>query len=285
MAFQYKVVIVTGGAQGIGRSCCLHFARQGALVFCGDRNEEAGSRLENEWALERKQSEQKNSLLSENLLETSPPKGSITFVPFDATNGSDCRKLVDMASASSSTGDIDVLFNNVGIQPKEGNVPIHLLEENVWDEVFSVNIKSFYWMCKYAIKVMLLHSTKMHSIINNASIQGIQSQKGVSAYAATKGAILSLTRQLAVEYGDHQIRVNSISPGSILTPLALANNKSLDYISQNTPLGVIGDPMDVAELVGFLADSKSKWITGQNFVVDGGITVKGGWAPLNDDSL
>jgi len=135
-------------------------------------------------------------------------------------------------------------------------------------------------MCKYVIPEMI--KIGMGSIINNSSIQGIQSQKGVPAYAASKGALIALTRQLAVEYGENNIRVNCISPGSVVTPLMKANNKSFSYIEGNTPLGYLGEPKDIAELLLFLGSENSKWITGQNFIIDGGITVKGGWAPLKD---
>jgi len=279
--FSGKVVIVTGGAQGIGRSCCIHFAEEGAHVVCGDVDLDAGKELVAEWQQRTSQGPTNKNELEHRNYRKCVESGTMTFVHFDASSSADCHNLVTVAT--KITGDIDVLFNNVGIQPKQSNVPIHKLEEAAWDAVFNINIKSFYLMCKHAIPVMLQHPDKRHSIINNSSIQGIQSQKGVPAYAATKGAILSLTRQLAVEYGSSNITVNAVSPGSIATPLALANNKSFEFIAKNTPLGKIGEPRDVAEIVLFLASESAKWVTGQNFVVDGGITVKGGWAPLSDD--
>jgi NAD(P)-dependent dehydrogenase (short-subunit alcohol dehydrogenase family) len=258
-----KVIIITGGAQGIGKACSLKLAEEGAHIICGDIDEKAGLELLREWEQEDKK------------------EGSIDFIQFDASKGKDCEKLVNFTF--SKFGRIDVLFNNVGIQPKESYIPIHLLNEEMWDQIFNVNIKSFFWMTKYCIPHMLKRTENgkyQCSIINNASIQGLQSQKGVSAYAATKGAIQSLTRQLACEYGPFGIRVNTISPGTIMTELAIRNNQSFSYIEQNTPLKTCGEPKDIAEIVLFLASDNAKWITGQNFIVDGGITIKGGWSPL-----
>jgi len=131
-------------------------------------------------------------------------------------------------------------------------------------------------MCKEVIPFMM--TQRSGSIINVSSIQGILSQKGVSAYASTKGAILSLTRSLAVEYGKFNILVNSISPGTINTELG-AINTDFSYTISNTPLGKVGSVQDVAPLALLLASSS--WITGQNFIIDGGITIKGGWADMH----
>jgi len=260
--FLNSVVIVTGGANGIGRATCLEFAMEGANVICADINENFAREMLEEW----KEKQQKTK-----------SRGKIEFIPMDAVKGEDCKKVVD--DAISRFGRIDVLFNNVGIQPVESKQPIHLLEEKCWDQIFDVNLKSVFWMCKFAIPHML--QAKKGSIINNASIQGLNSQKKASAYAATKGGMLSLTRQLACDYGSHNIRVNSVSPGSIMTPLMKANT-DISYVEENTPMKCVGEPLDVAKLVLFLASDDAKWITGQNMVVDGGITIKGGWASLDN---
>jgi len=260
LELESKVVIITGGAQGIGRQTCKHFAKHGAIVICLDLNRERGQDLEKEWKNEGK------------------GVGAIEFVELDVSNGEQCKSTVENVFRKYQR--IDVLFNNAGIQPKESNVPIHLLEENVWDKVLDVNLKSIFFMCKYTIPHMI--NAKKGAIVNNSSIQGINSQRGVPVYSASKGAILSLTRQLAVEYGRYNIRVNAVSPGSIMTDLARENNKSFPYVVSNTPMGVLGEPGDVADLVLFLSSDRSKWVTGQNYVVDGGITIKGGWASLDE---
>jgi meso-butanediol dehydrogenase/(S,S)-butanediol dehydrogenase/diacetyl reductase len=145
-----------------------------------------------------------------------------------------------------------------------------------------------FFTIQFLTEIILTHTLVMlkngkGSIINNSSIQGVNSQRNVSAYAATKGAIISLTRQLACEYGVNNIRVNTVSPGSVQTPLMAANTGNLDYVKNNTPLNRLGVPDDIAQMVLFLASNKSSWITGQNLCVDGGITIKGGWAKLSHD--
>lgn len=262
-----KVAIVTGGAQGIGRACCLLLAQHGFYVVCGDANEEAGRSLE-EWSTAQQRQDDPSRIL---------------FVPFDASQGADCERLVN--EAINKFGRIDVLFNNVGIQPALAQVPIHLLEEQHWDSIMDVNLKSIFWMCKFCIPHMMEQNKKSDdcsqcSIINNASIQAISSQPHVPAYAASKGGIVALTRQLACDYGRHGIRVNAVSPGTIATELARKATPDFTYVESNTPLGRVGDPDDVASLVLFLAGEGARWITGQNIPVDGGITIKGGWAPL-----
>jgi len=154
---------------------------------------------------------------------------------------------------------------------------IHEVTEEEWDEVIKINLKSLFWLTKFVIPYMI--KQKFGVIINNASIQAIASQKGVSHYAASKGAMVALTRQLAVQYGEYKIRVNSLSPGSTMTPLMAANTNP-EYPLSNTPMKVLGEPEDMANMVYFLSSRGARWVTGQNIVVDGGITIKGGWAKL-----
>lgn len=248
------VAIVTGGAQGIGRACCVGLAKVGTNVVFGDINKSKGEQLEQEWKKEKSSS-----------------CGEISFMHWDASKSADCKELVKFAVDKYNR--IDILFNNVGIQPPA--TPIYLLDESTWDNVMNVNLKSYFLMCKEVIPHMMKNGG---SIINNASIQGVLSQKCVAPYAASKGGILSLTRALAVEYGHCNIRVNSISPGTIQTDMG-ANNTNFDYAISNTPLGNLGVPEDIASAVIFLASSR--WITGQNIVIDGGITIKGGWSDMH----
>jgi len=255
-----KIVIITGGANGIGRGTCLEFAKEGAHVVCADINEAFGKELLGDW---------------KEITEKTKSSGTITFIQMDAAKDEDCKRLVD--ETISRFHRVDVLFNNVGIQPKESNKPIHLLDDDTWDLLFNVNLKSAFRMSKYVIPHML--KVNKGSIINNASIQGIHSQKSVPAYAATKGGLLSLTRQMACEYGKNNIRVNAVSPGSVMSALMRANT-DVNYVEVNTPMKSVGEPSDIAKMVTFLASDNSKWITGQNMVVDGGITIKGGWASL-----
>jgi len=216
-----------------------------------------GKKFENDWRKEKTESD-----------------GDITFVSFDARKAIDCKNLVKFVIQKYKT--VDVLFNNVGVQPPESSVPLHLLDDKVWDLLHDVNLKSYYLMCKEVLPYMI--SKKSGHIINNASIQGLHAQQGAPAYISSKGGVLSLTRSLAVEYGRFNIHANSISPGTIGTELSAANT-DYSYVLNNTPLGRIGSVEEVAHLVVFL--SSVGWITGQNIVIDGGITIKGGWKPIN----
>lgn len=248
---------MTGGSQGIGKACSMGIAKAGANVVFGDINTEKGKQFENEWRKEKTESD-----------------GEITFVYYDARKPEDCKNLVKFVIQKYKT--IDVLFNNVGVQPPESCVPLHNLDEKMWDFIHDVNLKSYYLVSKEVLPHMI--SKKSGHIINNASIIGLHSQQGAPAYASAKGGVLSLTRSLAVEYGGVNIHVNSISPGTIGTQMSAANT-NYDDVLKNTPLGRIGSVDEVAQLVVFL--SSASWITGQNFVIDGGITIKGGWKVLN----
>jgi len=278
MALRGFVAIVTGGANGLGRSIVLLLAGEGAFVVVGDLDDDQGLLVQQQW--------EKNDNFVE-IEETDRRKGSVTFHHFDARQSTSCQELVEFTVQKH--GHLDILVNNVGIQPTQSAVPLHLLSDLLWDDILTVNLKCAFWMCKYSIPHLLTQNTSTHdnklrirsSIVNIASIQGVQSQKGVGAYAASKGGLLSLTRQLACEYGGQGLRVNAVSPGSVPTEL-MRQNTNLEYVTSNTPLKRLGEPEDVARAVLFLVDPNSSgWLTAQNIVLDGGITSKGGWATLD----
>jgi NAD(P)-dependent dehydrogenase (short-subunit alcohol dehydrogenase family) len=259
--FANKTAIVTGGAKGIGRGICLAFAREGARVLCADVDEKAGAQLEKDAA---------------------GLAGSIRFQRADASSAADCQALVQ--SVVQQWGRVDVLCNNVGIQPPDSYIPAHELSEEQWDRIIDVNLKSCFLMSKYCVPVMKQQGGGV--IVNTASVQGLQSAKGVSAYAASKGGILSLTRQLALEYAADKIRVLAVNPGTIDTPLvdefvaALGMDKQqvTEALTRIHPLGRIGQPEDIAEVVLFLASDRASFMTGENVCVDGGVMAKGAWA-------
>jgi len=259
--FTGKIVIVTGGAKGIGRAISLSFARAGANVACADVDEAAGQEI--------------STLAGE-------AAGKLLFVKADVSQSVACQALVEQTV--SAFGGVDILCNNVGIQPTSSYLPAHELPEELWDRIINVNLKSRFLMTKYCVPQMQQRGGGV--IINTASVQGLQSALGVAPYAASKGGDLSLTRQLALEYAKDNIRVLAVNPGTIETPLvaeaAEAAGTSVDAMRAkwggDHPLGRIGQPQEIANVVLFLASDKASFMTGSYVNIDGGMMAKGAWA-------
>jgi NAD(P)-dependent dehydrogenase (short-subunit alcohol dehydrogenase family) len=256
-----RVVIVSGGAHGIGEAAALAFAREGYRIALADVDPDAGQHIR-----ERIRSH----------------SGDAIFIRADISRAADARDVVQQAA--EAFGGVDVLFNNAGIQPPESYRTAEELDEAVWDRVMDVNVKGCFLLCKYAIPEMRKRGGGV--IVNNASVQGLQSQKLVPAYAASKGAVLSLTRNLALDYAEENIRVVAICPGSIDTPMLRATAQlaspgdaetTLSEWGRKHPLGRIGRPEEIAEVVVFLASGKASFITGEYVCVDGGLMAKGQW--------
>lgn len=259
--FQGKVVIVTGGAKGIGRASCLAFAREGAGVVCADVDAAAGEQI---------------------VRDAAGLAGRLMFRRTDVADAAQCRALV--AETASAFGGVDVLFNNVGIQPPESYLMAHECPEEMWDRILDVNLKSHFLMSKYCIPEM--RKRKGGVILNTASVQGLQSARGVPAYAASKGGVLSLTRQLALDYAEDGIRVLAICPGAIDTPLletairvsGESEASMRAKMDAAHPIGRIGRPEEIAEVALFLASDRASFMTGEYVCVDGGLMAKGAWA-------
>ena len=256
-AFEGKVVIVTGGAKGIGGGIVRAFAAEGAQVLCADIDDEAGA-------------------------EIAASSDNIRYVHADVTTSDVCRSLVE--TATESWGGVDILCNNVGIQPTSSYLPAHELSEEQWDRIIDVNLKSRFLMVKYCVPVMKARGGGV--IINTASVQGLQSAKGISAYAASKGGDLSLVRQLALDYAEDNIRVVAVNPGTIETPLLQEAIDSIggdegeirvDMASRHA-VNRLGSPEDIANAVLFLASDRASFITGEFVNVDGGLMARGAWA-------
>ncbi|MBM3262330.1 MAG: SDR family oxidoreductase [candidate division Zixibacteria bacterium] len=251
-----KTVIVTGGAKGIGQAICEAFVREGADVLCADRDDAAGKALF--------------------------ARVGVRYHHADVSDAAGCRSVVDAAVAAF--GGVDVLCNNVGIQPTSSYLPAHELPEEMWDRIVDVNLKSYFLMTKYCIPEMKKRGGGV--IVNTASVQGLQSMKGVSAYAASKGGVLSLTRQLALEYAQDNIRVLAVNPGTIDTPMvqealdAIGGDQeaALRQMASVHPMGRIGKPSEIADVVMFLASPKASFMTGEYVCVDGGMMAIGAWA-------
>ncbi len=258
--FTKKAVIVTGAAMGMGRAAALAFAREGAYVTVADINRQAAQ----------------DTVAAIN---KTPGRGLLVLA--DVSDAGACRNVVE--ATVRAYGGVDILFNNVGIQPPSSYKPAHELPEEDWDRIINVNLKSRFLMAKYCIPEMKKRGGGV--IINNASVQGIQSMRGVSAYAASKGGDLSLTRQLALDYAADNIRVLAVCPGAMDTPMVRATfpkgsdvNEQLEKTGRLHPLGRIGQADDIANAVLFLASSKASFMTGSYMAVDGGLLALGAWA-------
>jgi len=259
--FDGKSVIVTGGALGIGGAASEAFAREGASVTILDWNETAGDAMV-------------DRITSDG--------GTAQFVHADAGTSDGCRSTVD--AAVEAYGTVNVLFNNVGIQPPDSYVDAVGLPEETWDKIINVNLKSRFLMAKYSIPHMRKAGGGV--IISSASVQGLQSMQGVSAYAASKGGDLSLMRQMSLDFAPDNIRVVCVNPGAIDTPMVrnaiegTSGNLEEELIStaQAHPIGRIGQAEDIANMVLFLASDKASFITGSYYNVDGGLMAMGAWA-------
>lgn len=255
-----KVTVITGGALGIGLGVSLGFAQAGAKVVIADRNVNAGRDAE---------------------VEVKRLGPAACFIQADVGKKVDCQGVV--AKAVSMFGRVDILVNNVGIQPKESYTNVENTTEETWDRILAVNLKSAFLMSKFAIPEMRAIGGGV--IINTASVQGLQSQPLVPAYAASKGGILSLTRQMALDYASDNIRVLAVCPGSVDTPLVRAQaamekgniDETVQRWGKLHPLGRIGTPADIAHVIVFLATDKASFMTGEHVNVDGGFMAQGAW--------
>jgi NAD(P)-dependent dehydrogenase (short-subunit alcohol dehydrogenase family) len=259
--FEGKVAIVTGGALGMGRVTAQEFARQGAQVTIADIDPAAGAAA---------------------VAEIERDGGQALVVEADLARAADCERVV--RSTVERFGGVDVLFNNVGIQPLDSYANAEDTTEAQWDRILDVNLKSYFLMAKYALPEIRKRGGGV--IINNASVQGLQSVPGVPAYAASKGGVLSLTRQLAMEYAREGIRVLAICPGTIETEMvrtAAAREpgpieETLARMGRSHPIGRIGTGQDIANVVTFLASDRASFMTGEYVCVDGGYMALGAWA-------
>jgi len=250
--FANKVVVVTGAGSGIGRTAALAFAREGGSVVIGDINETDGAET------------------ARQILES---EGEATAVRCDVRNPEDVEALI--MRAVSDFGGVDVLYNNAGVV-RYGTVEELSVED--WDFQLDINLKGTFLTCKYAIPQMRRRGGG--AIVNTASVQAFASQKTVPAYAASKGGVVSLTTTIALDHADDNIRCNCIAPGTIRTPMV---DQAADTFGPEDPeaaiaewgrlhpLGRVGKPEEVANLVLFLASDEAAFCTGGCYRVDGGL--------------
>ncbi len=251
MRLKDKVCIITGGASGMGKVASQLFAKEGAKVVATDIQESAGK---------------------ETVDAIKKAGGQATFIRADVSQEKDCQLMV--SEAVKAFGGVDVLYNNAGIFPQDDHSVTDTPEE-VWRKVLAINLQGVASSCKYAIPEMIKRGKG--SVINVASFVALVGcSVPQDAYTASKGAVLSLTKSLAVQFGPQQIRSNAICPGPIETPLLtkwlLSNPKERDKRLCRIPMGRFGKPEDVVYLAMYLASDESAWTNGAALVVDGGIT-------------
>lgn len=252
MRLEGKVTIITGGGSGMGRTAAELFAREGARVVVADFVEAAGEAA---------------------VAAVKAAGGEATFVKVDVSNEDDARAMVQHAVATY--GRVDALYNNAGIMPEADHSVIDT-DVATWDQVMAVNVRGVFLGCKYAIPVMLDQGSG--SIINIASFVAILGcSVPQDAYTASKGAVLALTRSLAVQFAGRGVRTNAISPGPIETPLLrdwlLKDEAAKQLRLARNPSGRFGKPEEIVNVGIYLASDESRWTNGANFVIDGGITV------------
>lgn len=249
MRLSNKVALITGGTSGIGRATALLFAEEGAKVAITGRNRERGSAVVAE--LEK---------LGCNSL----------FIPADVRLASDCRRTVEETVAAF--GQLDVLFNNAGVYV--ANDAIGCSEEE-FDLQVDTSLKGAFLMSKFAIPHMI--NAGGGSIVNNSSGWGYTGGERAVAYCAAKGGMLVMTKAMAIDHGRQGIRVNCICTGDTVTPMEYedARNRGMtweDYVesASDRPLGRMGEPIEIARAVLFLASGEASFVTGAALPVDGG---------------
>jgi 3-oxoacyl-[acyl-carrier protein] reductase len=251
-----RVVLVSGGAGGIGRAICEAYWTSGASVVCLDVDEGAGRTL---------------------------PAG-ITFIRGDASREADCAEAV--AATVRQHGALDVLVNNAAIQPRESYVRVDELPADLWQRMLDVNLSGYTFLAKHALRQM--RAQKSGVVINLASGQGHRTARQVPAYGPIKAANLMQTMQWGIEYARDGIRVASVSPGAIDTPLvraSLAAQGGEAELANRHPLGRLGQSDEVASAVLFLASPAASFITATDLQVDGGLGAFGAFAePYSKES-
>lgn len=244
-----KIALITGAASGIGRATALLFAREGATVAIADVNYQGGKAVADE--------------IIQN--------GGHAFVePTDVTQAADCQRVVERTIRE--VGGIHILFNNAGII-RRASVPE--LREEDWDRVMAVNVKSIFLMSRQVIPIMA--KAGGGSIINTASGWGLAGGPRAAAYCASKGAVVLLTKAMAIDHGPQNIRVNCICPGDTDTGMLRDEAQQLGeqetrFLAESArrPLGRIGKPEEIARAALYLATDASSFVTGTALVVDGG---------------
>ncbi len=244
-----KTALITGAASGIGRATALLFAREGAAVAIVDLDE-AGAQA-----------------VAQQIADGG---GQAIAVQCDVSRAADCKRAIDQTV--EKLGGLDILFNNAGIIRRTTVLEISLEE---WDQVMAVNVRSIFVLCKYAIPVMARAGGG--AIVNTGSGWGLVGGRNAVSYCASKGAVVNMTRALALDHGPQNIRVNCVCPGDTNTGMLRNEARQLGAVEEqflaeaaDRPLGRVGTPEEIAQAVLYLASEASSFVTGTTLVVDGG---------------
>jgi len=249
MRLQNKIAIITGAGSGIGRGIALAFVKEGAKVVVADWSEEGGK---------------------ETVEQIHKIKGEAVFVKVDVSKTTDIDKMTK--TCLDKFGRIDILVNNAGII-KFGS--LHETTEEDWNAVLDVNLKSVFLGCKKVIPEMLKQG--QGKIISTASIAGLVGFENIGPYCASKGGIIALTREMALEYAKQKINVNCIAPGVIKTTMTkdmLNDPAQKQFLESSTLYPRMGEPEDIAQAAVYLASNESDFVNGHVLVVDGGWIAK-----------
>jgi NAD(P)-dependent dehydrogenase (short-subunit alcohol dehydrogenase family) len=247
-ALDGKIAIITGAAQGIGQATAERFAREGALVSLSDLKDDAGQAVTN---------------------RITASGGKALYTHCDVSSEADVDAMIQQTVEHFGT--VDILVNNAAFAIYK---LLHEYEQSEWDRVVAVNLRSLYLTSRRCIPIMA--ERKSGRIIHIASAHARITAPGNAPYVATKGAVVSLTRAMALECAPHGIRVNCILPGAIATPMLMENwgdvSPERHPLVPRIPLGRVGQPDEIARVVQFLASDESSYMTGSDVLVDGGIS-------------
>jgi NAD(P)-dependent dehydrogenase (short-subunit alcohol dehydrogenase family) len=249
-----EVAVVTGGSLGIGRACALRLAEHGAAVAVTDVLDDEGRAV---------------------VEEIRAGGGTAEYWHLDVADEQQCKQVIDEAAAKF--GKLTVLINNAGVSG--ANRPTHEITEDEWDHVMSINVKGVFFCTKHAIPHM--KAAGKGSIVNLSSIYGLVGAPDVPPYHASKGAVTLMSKTDALIYAADKIRVNSLHPGYIWTPMVEKHLASMGDVEEGRealkslhPIGEVGESDDIAWGVVYLASDESKFITGSELVIDGGYTAR-----------
>lgn len=253
MRLANKVAVITGSGGGQGKAAALLFTQEGARVVVNDLRAEAVDAV---------------------VAEIRAAGGEAIGVAADISEKGPAEQVIDRAI--EAFGRVDVLYNNAGVLLwGRGDGPVADIEEEIWDQVLRINLKSMYLTCRKTIPRMIEQGGGI--IINTASTAALNGTDRAHAYNASKGGVVSLTRSIAVAYGRQNIRANAICPSAVDSPMThqwMPTEEARQRVASPMPLRRVGTPEDVAQLALYLASDDAAWMTGAVIPIDGGFTAR-----------